>query len=221
MPLLFAYGKNRFSHDVAHIMCVFIWVYFSSMGPLRDQINWTANYLGTAPGITADVIKSYILDALPKVITGNTNAVEIGKNIVYESDHKTVFPIQFELVVGDVSNQTELLNSASQLFSDYSEAFCDQVQLFLSVNVTFLIFLKKLLILRTKSTTCLYLFIITWLRVEGADHGLHFNPLIRVYFVYTCIPLLPSDIISWRRMAWLLDFNKITIKIGVIDSWNI
>ena len=89
----------------------------------------TARFLGTAPGITADVMKSYILGILPKFITstGNTLAVEIGNNIVYVSDYKSVFPIQFDLVPGDVSSQPELLDPTSQLFKDYSEAFCDQV----------------------------------------------------------------------------------------------
>ena len=80
--------------------------------------------------MTPDVIKSYIFDALPKTIVGDANAVEIGNNLVYESDHTTPFPIQFELVAGDVTSNPALLNPESQVFLDYSEAFCDQVRFF-------------------------------------------------------------------------------------------
>ena len=92
-----------------------------------DQITWTADFLGPATGLTSDIIKSYVLDALPKRIIGDANAVDIGNNIVYESHAVTTFPVQFELVDGDVTNNPDLLNPQSQTFLDYSEAFCDQV----------------------------------------------------------------------------------------------
>ena len=93
-------------------------------------MTWTAKFLGTAPGITPDTLKSFIFGELPKFITstGNTYAVEIGNNIVYVSDYKSVFPIQFELVPGDVSNHTELMDKTSTDFAQYSQAFCDKVR---------------------------------------------------------------------------------------------
>ena len=91
-----------------------------------DRITWTASFLGTAPGITPESIKDYILTSEPKIIIGDAKVVKIGSNDIYVSDHITQFPIQFGLV-GDVTNNPVLLNPDSLIFSDYSKAFCDQV----------------------------------------------------------------------------------------------
>ena len=102
----------------------FLIIYFSAQ---PDQITWTADFLGPAPGLTPDIIKTSIFQSLPKRVVDDANVVDIGNNIVYESDHVTTFPIQFELVSGDVSNNLDLTNPQSQTFLDYSDAFCDQV----------------------------------------------------------------------------------------------
>ena len=95
-----------------------------------DQITWTADFLGTAPDITPDVLKSYIFNELPKIIIDDSDAVEIGNNTIYVSDHITPFSVQFELAddIGSPELQ-DLLNSESQLFRDYSQAFCEKVSL--------------------------------------------------------------------------------------------
>lgn len=85
-----------------------------------------AKFLGTTPGITDDIIKDYILTSQPKIIVGDVNAVRIGNNNIYESDHITTFSIQFDLV-DDISSQQDLLDSGSQLFLNYSQAFCGDV----------------------------------------------------------------------------------------------
>ena len=100
-----------------------------------DQVTWTANFLGTAPGITPQDIKNHVFTSEPKIVIGEAEIVKIGNNNIYVSDHFTSFPIEFELV-GDVSSNPELRNTDSQIFKDYSQAFCNQVSsLFKGCNV--------------------------------------------------------------------------------------
>ena len=91
-----------------------------------DQITWTANFLGTAPGITAQDIKNHIVTAKPKIVIGEAEVVKVGNNNIFVSDHFTSFPIVFELV-GDVTSNPGLMNTDSLVFKNYAEAFCNQV----------------------------------------------------------------------------------------------
>ena len=84
-----------------------------------------ADISGVADVSTGDSIKNYIL-AQPTEIVDNKNAVNIGNNYIYVSDYISTFPIQFDLV-DDLTGLPDLLNSASQLFQDYSDAFCNDV----------------------------------------------------------------------------------------------
>ena len=84
-----------------------------------------ADFTGVADVSTGNDIISYIL-AQPTEIVDDKNAINIGNNNIYVSDHISTFPIEFDLV-DDLSGLPDLLNPASQLFQDYSDAFCNDV----------------------------------------------------------------------------------------------
>ena len=104
-----------------------------------------ADVTGVADVSTGDTIKNYILSQ-PTEIVDDKNAINIGNNHIYVSDYISTFPIEFDLV-DDLSGLPDLLNPSSQLFQDYSDAFCADVShttWFMSVSFPKL-FLKRCL----------------------------------------------------------------------------
>ena len=92
----------------------------------RDKINWVATFNFGAASSMGDRIKNYIIDTQTTQVFGDVNAIQIGNNYVYHSDHISMLPVQFRLV-DDISSQPQLLNPESTLFQQYSEAFCNAV----------------------------------------------------------------------------------------------
>ena len=84
-----------------------------------------ADFNGVADASTGDTIKNYILSQ-PTEIVDDKNVINIGNNNIYVSDYISMFPIEFDLV-DDLSGLPDLLNPVSQLFQDYSDAFCNDV----------------------------------------------------------------------------------------------
>ena len=90
-----------------------------------NKINWIADITGVADVSTGDNIKTYILSQ-PKQIVDDKNVIGIGNNNIYHSDYISTFPVEFD-IVDDLSGIPDLLNPDSQVFKDYSDAFCNDV----------------------------------------------------------------------------------------------
>ena len=84
-----------------------------------------ADFSGIADESTGDNIRNYILSQ-PKEIVDDKNAISVGNNYIYHSDYISPFTIEFD-IVDDLSGLPDLLNPDSQLFQDYSDAFCTDV----------------------------------------------------------------------------------------------
>ena len=91
----------------------------------NNKINWIADINGVADISTGDTIKNYILSQ-PTEIVDDKNVISVGNNNIYVSDYISTFPIQFD-VVDDLSGLPDLLDSTTQVFQDYSDAFCNDV----------------------------------------------------------------------------------------------
>ena len=101
-----------------------------------------ADFSGVADVSTGNDIKNYIL-SLPTEIVNDKNAINVGNNNIYVSDYISSFPIEFDLV-DDLSGLPDLLNPASQLFQDYSNAFCNDVSYQASyMSVSFHLYHKR------------------------------------------------------------------------------
>ena len=90
-----------------------------------NKINWVANFVKVAPDTVIDDIKNYVL-SLPTEILDDKNVINVGNNYIYHSDVISTFPIEFD-IVDDLSGLPELLIPSSQLFQEYSDAFCSDV----------------------------------------------------------------------------------------------
>ena len=116
-----------------------------------------ADFSGIADESTGDNIRNYILSQ-PKEIVDDKNAISVGNNYIYHSDYISPFTIEFD-IVDDLSGLSDLLNPDSQLFQDYSDAFCTDVS-----HTAWLILVS--LYPRFEKVGGILLYICTWLRLS-------------------------------------------------------
>ena len=83
-----------------------------------------------------DDITGYVLTTQPTEIFNNAEVIKVGSNHLYVDDVST-FPIDFQLV-DEIT--ADLLDTSSSVFSQYANAFCD--------NVSHLLFFTSIFILK-------------------------------------------------------------------------